>query len=107
VIGDDTADDASLYVLGLLTPEEARKFQAMLAADPELAELVGRLETAAAALAWTAPPREPRTHRRPYPAGGGRTAQSSRSLPKPHGMGALGGGRLLRADHRRILLQAV
>jgi anti-sigma-K factor RskA len=59
VIGDDTADDASLYVLGLLTPEEARKFQAMLAADPELAELVGRLETAAAALAWTAPPRDP------------------------------------------------
>jgi anti-sigma-K factor RskA len=59
VIGEHTEEEASLYVLGLLEPGEARKFEAAMAGDPELADLVARLETGAAALAWTAPPREP------------------------------------------------
>jgi anti-sigma-K factor RskA len=59
VIGEHTEEEASLYVLGLLDAEEALKFEAAMAADPELADRVARLETGAAALAWTAPPREP------------------------------------------------
>ena len=59
MIGDHTEEQASLYVLGLLTPDEARKFEAAMAADPELAELVGRLDTGAAAFGWMAPPRDP------------------------------------------------
>ena len=59
MIGEPTEEEASLYVLGLLPPDEARKFEAAMAADPELAVLVAHLETGAAALAWTAPPRDP------------------------------------------------
>jgi anti-sigma-K factor RskA len=51
--------DASLYVLGLLPPDEASRFEAAVASNPELAGLVASLETGAAALAWTAPPRDP------------------------------------------------
>jgi anti-sigma-K factor RskA len=59
VIGEHLEEEAALYVLRLLPPEEARRFEVSMAADPELAGLVGRLETGAAALAWTAPPRKP------------------------------------------------
>jgi anti-sigma-K factor RskA len=59
VIGEDTEEQASLYVLGMLASDEARKFEAAMAADSELADLVGRLETGAAAFAFTAPPRDP------------------------------------------------
>jgi len=59
VIGEHTEEEASLYVLGLLPPEEKRRFEAAMEANAELAELVGHLETGAAALAWTAPPRVP------------------------------------------------
>jgi anti-sigma-K factor RskA len=38
-----TEEEASLYVLGMLPPEEARKFEAAMAADPELAQLAGRI----------------------------------------------------------------
>jgi anti-sigma-K factor RskA len=59
VNAEQTEEQASLYVLGLLPPDEARSFEAAMAADPELASLVDRLEASAAALAWTAPPIEP------------------------------------------------
>jgi anti-sigma-K factor RskA len=62
VIGEHTEEEASLaslYVLGLLPPDDARKFRDAIAADPALAALVAHLETGAAALAWTAPPRVP------------------------------------------------
>jgi anti-sigma-K factor RskA len=59
VIDEPTEEEAALYVLALLPPAEARRFEAALTADPELADLVARLETAAAALAHEAPPREP------------------------------------------------
>lgn len=59
MIAEQTEEQASLYVLGLLPPEEARSFQTAMGADPELADLVERMETGAAALAWTAPPVDP------------------------------------------------
>ncbi len=59
MIGEHTEEEASLYVLGLLPREEAGRFEAAIASDAELAALVGRLETGAAAFAWTAPPRDP------------------------------------------------
>jgi anti-sigma-K factor RskA len=59
VIAEHTEEQASLYVLGLLSQREARAFEAAMAADPELAALTASLETGAAALAWTVPPRDP------------------------------------------------
>lgn len=59
MIAEHTEERASLYVLGLLSQREARAFEAAMAADPELAALTGSLETGAAALAWTVPPRDP------------------------------------------------
>jgi anti-sigma-K factor RskA len=59
VITEQTEEEASLYVLGLLPEFEALKFEAAMASDPELAALVAHLETAAAALASTVPPRDP------------------------------------------------
>jgi anti-sigma-K factor RskA len=56
---EHTEEEASLYVLGLLPRDAARKFESAMAADPELAELVARLENGAAAFAWTVPPRDP------------------------------------------------
>lgn len=52
-------DQAALYVLGLLSPEEARKFEDAMERDPELLALVGRMETGAAAFALTAPVKTP------------------------------------------------
>jgi len=59
VISEQTEEQASLYVLGLLAPEEAIAFQAEVAIDSQLADLVAALETGAAALAATLPPRNP------------------------------------------------
>jgi len=59
VIAEHTEEQASLYVLGLLDGHEARAFEAAVAADPELAALTASMETGAAALAWTVPPRDP------------------------------------------------
>jgi anti-sigma-K factor RskA len=50
---------ASLHVLGLLTPPEARAFAANLARDPELQALVTSLFAARDALAGTAPAATP------------------------------------------------
>ena len=60
--GESLEDQASLYVLGLMAPDEAREFEAAMAANPELAELARRAEQGAAALAWTVPPRDPPPH---------------------------------------------
>jgi len=58
VNAEQAEEQASLYVLGLLPPGEASAFEAAMAADPRLATLAAHLETAAAALASTAPPRD-------------------------------------------------
>jgi len=59
VITEHTEELASLYVLGLLPPDEARWFEADIAADAEVAALVARLEAGAAAIAAAIPPRDP------------------------------------------------
>jgi anti-sigma-K factor RskA len=59
VISEHTEEQASLYALGLLSPDEAREFEAGMQADPEVAGLLARAELGAAALAWTAPPVKP------------------------------------------------
>jgi anti-sigma-K factor RskA len=59
VIPEPTQDDAALYALGLLSPEEVSRFEAAMAADPEIAALVAQIETGAGALAASVPPREP------------------------------------------------
>jgi anti-sigma-K factor RskA len=59
VIAEHTEEQASLYVLGLLDAREARAFESAVAADPEIGALTASLETAAAAEAWTVPPRTP------------------------------------------------
>jgi len=59
VIDESVQDDAALYALGLLSPEEAARFEAAMAGDPEIAALVAQLETGAAALAAGVPAIEP------------------------------------------------
>jgi anti-sigma-K factor RskA len=87
LIAEHTEEEAALYVLRLLPAPDAHRFEAAMAADPELAELVGRLQTGAAALAWTAPPRQPPAVLRGRilkrikndPAGAGKVVQFPRS----------------------------
>jgi anti-sigma-K factor RskA len=52
-------DDAALFVLGLMGPEESRVFEQELRADPELARLVDELRETTAELAHTAPTLSP------------------------------------------------
>ncbi len=59
MIDEHTEEQASLYVLGLLPPDELPQFKTAMAAEPELAEIVSRLETGAAAFGTLAPPRDP------------------------------------------------
>lgn len=59
MIDEATEEQASLFVLGLLEPQEATEFKARLVRDGELAELVARLEAAAAALGRNVPPSPP------------------------------------------------
>ncbi|QYM79377.1 anti-sigma factor [Horticoccus luteus] len=58
-MNEERTETASLYVLNLLEPEEARAFEQALRADPALAELVRKLEAGAATLAARVPPRTP------------------------------------------------
>ena len=56
MIDDQLQEQASLYVLGLLEPEEARAFEALLATNGELRRHVDELSETAAQLAHAAPP---------------------------------------------------
>lgn len=51
-----TEEQASLYVLGILEPEEAQAFRARLKREPDLARLVRDLEDTAATIALEPPP---------------------------------------------------
>jgi anti-sigma-K factor RskA len=59
VTTDEREEQASLYVLGLLEPEELRAFESEMAADGDLVALVSELETGAAGLASIVAPRTP------------------------------------------------
>jgi anti-sigma-K factor RskA len=59
MIDERMEEQASLHVLGALTPGEAAKFKATLAADPELQTYVARLSVATGALAGSVPATEP------------------------------------------------
>lgn len=59
MIDEPTEEQASLYVLGLLEPEESALFKIRLAQDGELADLVAHLESAAAAVGRSVPPLAP------------------------------------------------
>lgn len=56
-MNEQVEEQASLYALGLLAPEEAAAFAQRVEADPELRALVDELDAAAAALGHAAPPR--------------------------------------------------
>lgn len=62
MIDERHEEEASLYVLGLLEPAEARAFETKLRADAELQEYVRELENDAAQLALAAPPVTPPAH---------------------------------------------
>lgn len=62
MIDEHTEELASLYVLGLLEPEELRSFEAALCSDAELSTVVSELEASAAALAHALPPQTPSAH---------------------------------------------
>lgn len=59
MIDEGKEESASLYVLGLLEPSEAAKFQDEMRADAELRDLVADLEGVTAALAHDAPDEAP------------------------------------------------
>ncbi|HSY17006.1 MAG TPA: anti-sigma factor [Candidatus Acidoferrales bacterium] len=59
MIDERMEEQASLHVLGALTPEEAAQFKATMAADPELQAYVARLSVATGALAGSVPAAEP------------------------------------------------
>lgn len=52
-------EQASLHVLGALTPVEAAEFKAAMKLDPELQAFVSRLTTATGAIAGSVPAMEP------------------------------------------------
>jgi anti-sigma factor ChrR (cupin superfamily) len=56
MINEQQQEQASLYVLGALPPDEHEKFEAVLRANAELRELVRDLQRAATSLALSAPP---------------------------------------------------
>jgi anti-sigma-K factor RskA len=58
MIDERTEEDAVLHALGLLSAEEARRFEERMESDPELRGLVRDMEETAASLALTAPPHE-------------------------------------------------
>jgi len=55
MIDEQTQETASLYALGLLSPEEKLSFDAQMQADEDLVRLVQELEEGAASLALAAP----------------------------------------------------
>ena len=59
MIDERMEEQASLHVLGALTPDEARAFKKILHADPELQKFVARLSKATGALAGAIPLEEP------------------------------------------------
>ena len=59
MIDERMEEQASLHVLGALTPAEAATFKATLAVDPELQAYVARLSVATGALAGSVPATEP------------------------------------------------
>ena len=59
MIDERMQEQASLHVLGALTPQEAAEFKKAMHADPELKAFVSRLSTATGAIAGTAPVVEP------------------------------------------------
>lgn len=59
MIDERMEEQASLHVLGALTPDEARKFKQAMQADPELQKFTGRLSTATGALAGSVTVAEP------------------------------------------------
>ena len=59
MIDERMEEQASLHVLGALSPEEAAKFKQQMAADPELKAYVARLSVATGALAGSVLATEP------------------------------------------------
>jgi len=59
MIDERMEEQASLHVLGALSPQEAHEFKQAMKADPELQSLVARLSTATGALAGAVPVEEP------------------------------------------------
>jgi anti-sigma-K factor RskA len=59
MIDERMEEQASLHVLGALTPEEAYEFKKAMTADPELQALVARLSKATGALAGSVPLADP------------------------------------------------
>jgi anti-sigma-K factor RskA len=59
MISEEQQDQAALYVLGLLEPDEAATFEAELSANAELRDIARELREAAGDVALTAPPRTP------------------------------------------------
>jgi anti-sigma-K factor RskA len=59
MINERMEEQASLHVLGALTPEEAYEFKQAMMADPELKAYVARLSAATSGLAGAVPKTEP------------------------------------------------
>ena len=59
MIDERTEELASLHVIGLLDGEEGRRFREQLRVESELARFVSEMESVAAKLAYTSPPRTP------------------------------------------------
>jgi anti-sigma-K factor RskA len=59
MIDERMEEQASLHVLGALSPAEASEFKQAMQADPELQKFVARLSTATGALAGAVPVAEP------------------------------------------------
>ena len=59
MMDEQLEEQAAAYVLGALEPNESDAFDARLARDAELNDLVDDLRTAAAQMAHGAPPRMP------------------------------------------------
>jgi anti-sigma-K factor RskA len=59
MISDEQQDQAALYVLGLLEPDEAAAFEWALKANAELRDITRELREAAGSVALAAPPQAP------------------------------------------------
>jgi anti-sigma-K factor RskA len=59
MISEEQQDQAALYVLGLLEPNEAAAFESELNANAELRDIARELREAAGSVALTVPPRTP------------------------------------------------
>jgi anti-sigma-K factor RskA len=59
MIPEEQQDQAALYVLGLLQPDEAAAFESQLSANAELRDIARELREAASSVAFTAPQRTP------------------------------------------------